>query len=149
MSSRAYKEYYQRNRADITAKMRERNKVARDEKKKEALKSPEALEAWREENREKYYRARESKITNQLKIWLEDRCICETFKKFLKECLWEHKGKLTKEFIYMLGDLSIVDAFKRDHPHPSDRVDGNQSTPNNQDSEGEGEEGSEGEGEED
>lgn len=92
--------------------MRERNKIAREEKKREALRSQEGLDAWREENREKYYRARESKITGQLKSWLEDECISETFKKFLKECLWEHKGKLTKEFVYMLSELSIVDAFK-------------------------------------
>ena len=146
MSSRAYKEYYQRNREVIIGKMRERNKALREEKKREALKSPEALEAWREDNREKYYRARESKITNQLKTWLDDRCVSETFKKFLKECLWEHKGKLTKEFVSMLGELSIVDAFKLSQASSRVLEDGN----TNQITEGEGEEegseeGSEGE----
>ena len=140
MSSKSYKAYYNRNREDITAKMRERNKIARDEKKREALKSQEGLDAWREENREKYYRARESKITAQLKIWLEDEYISDTFKKFLKECLWEHKGRLTKEFICILSDLSIIDAFKVSTIQPSERVDGNQPPSANQESEGEGEE---------
>lgn len=144
MSSKSYKEYYNRNREDITAKMRERNKIARDEKKREALKSQEGLDAWREENREKYYRARESKITAQLKIWLDDECISDTFKKFLKECLWEHKGKLTKEFIHMLSDLSIVDAFKVSTRQSSERTDGNQPPSTNQEPEGE-EEGDEAE----
>lgn len=139
--SLAQKSYYERNREVITAQMRERSRITRDEKKREALKSQEGLDAWREENREKYYRARESKITNQLKVWLDDKSISNTFKKFLKECLWEHKGKLTKEFIYMLSELSIVDAFKAGELESRVRQDGNQPTATNQESEGE--EGSE------
>jgi len=136
--SKAYKEYYQRNRDEICAKMRERNKTRREEMRAEAFQTQQGAEAWREEQRERYYRGVESQITKQLKVWLEDPDICQQFKAFLRVCLWEHKGKLNKAFLRTLGDLSIANAFREPRIRPTEEGDGNQTEGSE---EGEGSEG--------
>ena len=124
MPGQAYKRYYEKNREQILSRMKERNAERRRAVKEEAFKTPDGVEAWREENRERYYRSVESKTTKQLNVWMNDPDICDTFKKFLKECLWAHKGKLTPGFVATLGQLSIANAFGRSVELPDLRVDG-------------------------
>lgn len=55
MPSNAYRTYYEANREEITAKMRERDAVRREEKRKYLEENPEAIEGEREKMRGKYH----------------------------------------------------------------------------------------------
>jgi sugar-specific transcriptional regulator TrmB len=107
----AAQRYYQKNREQICARMRERDAARREEVRQMASESPELREEVREDMREKYHRGVESKITRQLRVWLDDPLISGTFKKFIRESVWEHKHRLSPAFVRGLGSLNIKDAF--------------------------------------
>ena len=123
MPGQAYKKYYEANREAICAKMRERNAERRRAQRAEAFQTPAGVEAWKEDNRERYYRCVESKITKKVNGWLNDPDICDAFKQFLRQCLWAHKGNLTPAFIRTLGALSIANAFRENVRVPEQVID--------------------------
>jgi hypothetical protein len=124
----AYQRYYQKNREQILAKMRERDAARRAAVRAAAAQSAEVREEVREEMREKYHRNVESKITKQLKIWLDDPLISDTFKQFIKQSVWEHKHRISPAFVRGLGTLSIVDAFKYNQEFPPTKADGGEAS---------------------
>jgi hypothetical protein len=123
MGHDAQRRYYEKNRETLCARMRERAAMRRQKEREAAATSPDAAEAWRTENRERYYSTVESRITRQINVWLTDPTICDSFKQFLRQCVWEHRGKLTPKFVRVLGQLNIGNAFNTDAQLPHHFID--------------------------
>lgn len=66
MPSDAYRKYYEANRETITARMRERDAVRREERRKYLDEHPEEVEMEREKMRSKYHNWRHNTIKRKI-----------------------------------------------------------------------------------
>lgn len=84
----SYKKYYEANKAEICARMREREAEKRIELREHLAQHPEDLPKVREKNRAKYHTWKANKILKQLNAWLSDELVSDSFKEFIRNhCL--------------------------------------------------------------
>ena len=84
----SYKKYYEANKAEICARMREREAEKRIELRQHLAQHPEDLPKVREKNRAKYHTWKANKILKQLNAWLNDELVSDSFKEFIRNhCL--------------------------------------------------------------
>ena len=84
----SYKKYYEANKTDICARMREREAAKRIELRQHLAQHPEDLPKVREKNRAKYHTWKSNKTLKQLQAWLNDELVSDSFKEFIKNhCL--------------------------------------------------------------
>jgi hypothetical protein len=73
MPSDAYRKYYEANRDTITARMRERDAVRREERRKYLEENPDEVEGEREKMRNKYHNWRHNTIKRKIVVAAEVR----------------------------------------------------------------------------
>lgn len=84
----SYKKYYEANKDEICARMREREAEKRVALRQHLAQHPEDLPKVREKNRAKYHTWKANKILKQLNAWLTDELVSDSFKEFIRNhCL--------------------------------------------------------------
>jgi len=84
----SYKKYYEANKEEICARMREREAEQRKALRQHLAQHPEDLPKVREKNRAKYHTWKANKILKQLNAWLSDELVSDSFKEFIRNhCL--------------------------------------------------------------
>jgi hypothetical protein len=110
MKPGAYSRYYEKNRAALLERMRERDALRREIKRELLATNPELLEEERERMRAKYHKRVASQVKRQIDDWMADKDVTECFKAFLRDCcLKDEKYKmLTLKTLRQLKDLPIA-----------------------------------------
>ena len=91
MKTGSYQRYYEKNREEIKAKMRERYALRQQQLQEYLKENPEAVELVREQMRNKYHK----RINNQMRYDITQLCqslqITEAGRAFFHECLRNDK----------------------------------------------------------
>lgn len=85
-ASPSWKAYYERNKDEIKARMRERDAAKREALRAAAATDAQVVEDLRQAWRAKYARRTHRSIKAQIDEWLADPDVKEEMKAFLREC---------------------------------------------------------------
>lgn len=118
----ANKKYYEKVRATRMEEMREKARIRAAEHKEYLRTHPEAVEAEREKSREKYHKWLGQNKRKIIKEWLSDEGLCETFKRFLRECVIPVVDDAPKKLLDMCWEHLAI-AVNRQGITPAQEVD--------------------------
>jgi hypothetical protein len=104
----ASRKYYQKNRTELTDAMRERAKKRSAERMEYLRQNPCELALVREKAMEKYYKSIATKNERQIKEWLGDASVKDSFKCFLRESVWDVRDKVPVRFMKDLEALKML-----------------------------------------
>lgn len=106
MPTNSYTKYYNANRDALTAKMRERDAIRREEKRQYLLEHPEEIDAEREKYRNKYQTTKVNRVKRIITEWLDNPVVNAPTKQFLQDLINTEKYKtLTPK---LMGHLELL-----------------------------------------
>lgn len=110
MPSEAYRRYYEKNREEIKAKMRERDAIRREERRKYLEENPEEIGLEREKMRGKYHNCVHNKLRRKIEEAKKARPdMTPIFDCYLKDDLYK---TMPPRFLVWLDELIEKGAVK-------------------------------------
>jgi hypothetical protein len=122
MKSSSYQRYYEKNKEDLKAKMRERDAERREILRRHLAENPEEVGLEREKMRDKYYNNIGNKMRREIESMIKSNSVSDVGRAFLTECLVDDKYKAFTP--KMIDAFKIIYAFIPPIQSPTVQVDG-------------------------
>jgi hypothetical protein len=121
MKSASQQRYYEKNREELKARMRERDAIRREQLRQYLTDNPEDIEVVREKMREKYYTTTGNKMKREITLIINSPNTSEAGRAFLRECLASKTyNAFTPKMVESLKVIYAVNPIEQIIPNNTD-----------------------------
>jgi AcrR family transcriptional regulator len=121
MKSASQQRYYEKNKEELKARMRERDAIKREQLRQYLAANPADVEVVREKMREKYYKTASNKVKREIMLIINSTNTSDAGKAFLRECLIDKKyTAFTPKMIESIKVMYAVNAIEQLTPREID-----------------------------